>query len=69
MLNSSLPFDVMSHVSRADIDISQMYQEMVWASDGYLHIAFMQGEINIDKIKSDIENLIFIWEKVYRKSI
>ena len=52
---------------RDDIDIHQMYQEMVWASDGYLHRAFMQGDINVDKLKSDFEKLILMWEKVYQK--
>jgi Transcriptional regulator len=52
---------------RDDIDIHQMYQEMVWASDGYLHMAFMQGDINVDKLKLDFEKLILMWEKVYRK--
>lgn len=52
---------------RDDIDIHQMYQEMIWASDGYLHMAFMQGDINVDKLKSDFEKLILMWEKVYQK--
>jgi hypothetical protein len=52
---------------RDDIDIHQMYQEMIWASDGYLHTAFMQDEINVDKLKSDFDKLIVMWEKVYQK--
>ena len=52
---------------RDDIDIHQMYQEMVWASDGYLHMALIQGVINVDKLKSDFEKLIHMWEKVYQK--
>lgn len=52
---------------RDDIDIHQMYQEMIWASDGYLHTAFMQGGINVDKLKSDFVKLILMWEKVYQK--
>lgn len=52
---------------RDDIDIHQMYQEMIWAADGYLHMAFMQGGIDVDKLKSDFEKLILMWEKVYQK--
>lgn len=52
---------------RDDIDIHQMYQEMIWASDGYLHMALMQGNINVDKLKSDFGKLIIMWEKVYQK--
>jgi TetR/AcrR family transcriptional regulator len=54
---------------RDDIDIHQMYQEMIWASDGYLHMSLMQGEINIDQLKSDFEKLILMWEKVYQNRI
>ena len=54
-------------ILRDDIDLHQMYQEMVWASDGYLRMAFMQGEVNVDKLKSDFEKLILMWEKVYRR--
>jgi AcrR family transcriptional regulator len=52
---------------RDDIDIHQMYQEMIWASDGYLHMALMQGDINVVKLKSDFEQLILLWEKVYQR--
>lgn len=52
---------------RADIDLHQMYQEMIWASDGYLHMAMMKGDIDVDKLKSDFEKLILMWEKVYKK--
>lgn len=52
---------------RDDIDIHQMYQEMVWATDGYLRMSLMQGEINVDKLKSDFEKLIVMWETVYQK--
>jgi AcrR family transcriptional regulator len=54
-------------ILRDDIDLHQMYQEMVWASDGYLHMAIMKGNINIEKLKSDFEKLILMWGKVYRK--
>lgn len=40
---------------------------MVWASDGYLHMALMQGDLNVDKLKSDFDKLILMWEKVYLK--
>lgn len=56
------------HKIRADIDIYQMHQEMIWTSAGYLHMAFMSGELDVEKLKSDFEKLITMWEKVYKKS-
>lgn len=52
---------------RDDINLHEMYQEMIWASDGYLHMALMQGEIKVDQIKTDFEKLIIMWEKIYKK--
>lgn len=57
-----------THKIRADIDIRQMHQEMIWTSAGYLHMAFMSGELDVEKLKSDFEKLITMWEKVYKKS-
>ena len=56
-----------TRIFRDDIDLHQMYQEMVWASDGFLRMALMQGEVNIDKLRVDFEKLILMWEKVYRR--
>ncbi len=47
------------------IDFSLMYQEMVWATDGYMRNALMMGEINPDVIEHDFEGLITQWKKVY----
>lgn len=52
---------------RDDIDVYEMYQEMLWASDGYLHMALMQGSMNVEQIKIDFEKLILMWKKVYQK--
>lgn len=52
---------------RDDINLHEMYQEMVWASDGYLHMALMQGKMDVDQIILDFEKLIAMWKKVYQK--
>ena len=52
---------------RDDINLHQMYQEMIWAADGYMHTAVMKGNIDADLIEIDFENLIAMWKKVYHK--
>lgn len=44
-----------------------MYQEMIWAADGYMHTTIMRGTIDADLIELDFENLIAMWKKVYNK--
>ena len=44
-----------------------MYQEMIWAADGYMHTAIIHGNIDADLIELDFENLITMWKKVYYK--
>lgn len=52
---------------RADINLHEMYQEMIWAADGYMHTAIIRGNIDADLIELDFENLIAMWKKVYHK--
>lgn len=52
---------------REEIDLEFMYKEMILAADGYLHIAYVSGNSNIDKIEEGLEKLIQFWENVYLK--
>lgn len=52
---------------RDDINLHEMYQEMIWAADGYMRSAVMSGNIDADLIESDFEKLITMWKKVYHK--
>lgn len=40
------------------VDIRMMYHEMVWAADGYMHMADVRGKIDPDKIEKDFKKLI-----------
>ena len=51
-----------------NIDIRMMYREMVWAADGYMHMADIRGKIDPDKIEKDFEKLITFWIKIYGRS-
>lgn len=52
---------------REDINLHEMYQEIVWAADGYMHFALLKGKIDADVIAADFEKLISMWKKVYQK--
>lgn len=52
---------------RAGIDIEFMYKEITWAMNGYMHMVYMSGEINADKIESDLSQLIDFWKQMYLK--
>jgi len=52
---------------RDDINLHEMYQEMIWAADGYMHATIMRGTIDAELIAQDFDNLIAMWKKVYTK--
>lgn len=52
---------------REDLDVNLMYREMILAADGYMHMTYISGNIDPDKIKTDLEKIIQFWETVYRK--
>lgn len=50
---------------RQDIDVSLMYQEILWASDGYLRQMILSGKLDADQMEKDFERMIEQWKKVY----
>jgi AcrR family transcriptional regulator len=61
-------FEIMDTTTlRDDINLNEMYREMIWAADGYMHNVMLQGNIDADKIESDFNKLIALWKKVYEK--
>lgn len=52
---------------RQDIDISLVYQEILWTSDGYLRQMTLSADLNADKMEKDFERMIEQWKKVYLK--
>ncbi len=50
-----------------EMDIAYMYQEMIWAADGYLHMAYAGGIPDPDKVEMEFSRLIEFWKSVYRK--
>ena len=52
---------------RQDIDVKLMYQEILWASDGYLRQMILSGKLDADQVEKDFERMIEQWKKVYLK--
>ena len=47
------------------LDLSMMYREMYWASEGYLWEAVQQGRFNIDQLEKDFTKLLTFWKSIY----
>ena len=44
-----------------------MYQEMIWASDGYLRQMIARGDLDARCMEKEFMELIGLWKKVYLK--
>lgn len=47
------------------LDIRMMYQDMYWASEGYLWEKLQSGNINVDEMEQDFARLIEFWKSIY----
>ena len=45
--------------------IRMMYQDMYWASEGYLWEKLQSGNINVDEMEQDFARLIEFWKSIY----
>ncbi len=47
------------------LDIPMMYQEMYWASEGYLWEMVQRNNVDIDQMEKDFSKLIEFWKSIY----
>lgn len=47
------------------LDIPMMYQEMYWASEGYLWEMTQRGELDMNQMERDFTRLMEFWKSVY----
>ncbi len=47
------------------LDISMMYREMYWASEGYLWEMVQRGSVDVDQIERDFSKLMNFWKSIY----
>lgn len=47
------------------LDIPMMYQEMYWASEGYLWEMVQRGDVDMAQMEKDFTRLIEFWKNIY----
>lgn len=47
------------------LDLSVMYREMFWASEGYLWEQQRKGTVDVKQVEKDFTEMIEFWKKVY----
>jgi TetR/AcrR family transcriptional regulator len=47
------------------IDLKMMYQDMYWASEGYVWQKMQQGTIDVDQMEEDFYKMIEFWKSIY----
>lgn len=50
---------------RPEIPLEQIYQEILWMSDGYLYHQFLTGKLNPAQIRRDFDRMIDHWTLLY----
>ena len=49
------------------LDLKMMYQEIYYASEGYLYEKMKKGKIDPDEIEEEYHKLILFWKGVYQR--
>ena len=52
---------------RPGLDIQMMYQDMYWASEGYLWEMVQRGHVDMAQMEQDFTKLIAFWKSIYLK--
>ena len=47
------------------LDISMMYREMYWASEGYLWEMVQRGTVDIEQMEKDFTKMMNFWKSIY----
>ncbi len=47
------------------LDISMMYREMYWASEGYLWEMVQRGNVDVEQMEKDFTKLLEFWKNIY----
>lgn len=48
------------------LDLSMMYREMYWASEGYLWEMLQRGSLDAGQMEKDFQKLLAFWKSVYQ---
>lgn len=50
------------------LDLDMMYQEMYWASEGYLWEMLQRGDLDVEQMEKDFNRLLQFWKTVYKNN-
>lgn len=48
------------------LDLQMMYQEMYWASAGYLWEMLQRGSLDVEQMERDFQKLLAFWKSIYQ---
>ena len=47
------------------LDLRMMYQDMYWASEGYLMEMVQRDSVDVEQMEADFEKMIEFWKQIY----
>ena len=47
------------------LDVTMMYREMYWASEGYMWEMVQRGDVDVERMEQDFTRLMAFWKSVY----
>lgn len=50
---------------RKDIDVKRMYEEIIYAMDGYMLKKYRTGRFDSEEIEKEVDRLIDLWKTIY----
>ena len=53
---------------RPGLDLEMMYQDMFWASEGYVWENLRKEVIDVDRMEADFGRMIDFWEQIYGRN-
>ena len=53
---------------RPGLDLEMMYQDMFWASEGYVWENLQKEVIDVDRMEADFGRMIDFWEQIYGRN-
>lgn len=54
---------------REDLTVREVYDQMIYISDGYLMQKYMSNDLNADVIEKDFAKMILLWKKIYGRIV
>ena len=50
------------------LDLQRMYQDMYWASEGFMWETLQKGTLNVDEMEEEFRGMIDFWKSIYLRN-